>query len=468
MRKYMLFWLARAPARGARERNNAMVMQIVLIALGIALPIAWLGRVGTPADWRGWLYPWITLAAVALAWISLALIRAGFLRFSSVFFLIGILGLTLWQYSALGLSGQSVSQIVHLFPLLLAGIVLGRGALWWTFLFTLFCLLCGALHDIGASGYQADALALVVGKALALGGSFLVVTLIIDIMMVAMRLSTANPVPNDSQAAPPRREADQDEHMRTQAMAQLIQGQRMKAIGQLAGGVAHDFNNILGVILGYVQRRQRYTGPEQLREALAGVEDAARRGAAVSRKLLSLSRQEVYRREVFDAGEALCMLEGMLRQLFDPRVRVEVDAVDTNLLIRFDRGQFELAVLNIATNARDAMRKGGRFRATARLASGNGAQPWVEIALSDSGQGMSQAVRERIFEPFFHHQTGGRGLRVGACGCQQGGRRGRRRDSRGQRARQRLLFHIAFSAVERHGDKTSREWFFFTPGVAGG
>ncbi|QJX02816.1 hypothetical protein HML84_16950 [Alcanivorax sp. IO_7] len=212
-----------------------------------------------------------------------------------------------------------------------------------------------------------------------------------------------------------RRSLKAEKEEREQTMEQLVHVQKVKAIGQLAGGVAHDFNNILGVILGYAQWRERRSEPAEMLEALAGVETAARRGAAISRKLLNFSRQDVAHPEVFDVCEALRGLEGMLRQLFDPRVRIELTLPERALPVRIDRGQFELAVLNVATNARDAMPEGGHFRLSVRL---DDDPARVGIELSDTGVGMDEGVRRRIFEPFFttKGQSSGTGLGLAVVG----------------------------------------------------
>jgi len=121
---------------------------------------------------------------------------------------------------------------------------------------------------------------------------------------------------------------------------------------------------------------------------------------------------------VFDVCEALNGLESMLRQLFDPRVRIELALPADSLPVRADRGQLELAVLNVATNARDAMPDGGHFRLAVDRARDERGGSLVEITLSDTGEGMEEAVRRRIFEPFFttKSQSSGTGLGLAVVG----------------------------------------------------
>jgi CheY-like chemotaxis protein len=185
----------------------------------------------------------------------------------------------------------------------------------------------------------------------------------------------------------------------------------------LTSGIAHDFNNVLGIILGFGMERHRLDEPGATRnkdslalaQALEGVEMAARRGAAISGKLLNFSRRDVTRIERFDVAEALRELFPLLRQLLPPSVRLHFDTPDAPLPIAFDRSQFELAVLNIASNARDAMPDGGDFTVTIAQEGSRS----VSISLRDTGEGMPEAIRQRIFEPFFTTKSMGRGTGLG-------------------------------------------------------
>jgi signal transduction histidine kinase len=212
------------------------------------------------------------------------------------------------------------------------------------------------------------------------------------------------------------RELQREMAERERAQTQLIHAQKMEAAGRLASGIAHDFNNVLGVILGFANERNRLDDPDPdarrdalaLAQALEGVDEAARRGAAINRKLLSFSRQEPARAETFDAGDAMRELEPMLRRLLGSSVRLHVVANESPMPIRIDRSQFELMLFNIAANARDAMPGGGDFDIRVSPAEMSG----VEIVLRDNGQGMTETVRELAFEPFFttKPQCSGTGL----------------------------------------------------------
>jgi signal transduction histidine kinase len=167
------------------------------------------------------------------------------------------------------------------------------------------------------------------------------------------------------------------------------------------------------VILGFSSRRERLadSGTPALLDALEGVELAARRASAISRKLLTFSRNDVPTPETFDAALTLHELSPMLRQLFgrDVRLRME-DAAAHVLRVRMDRGQFELMVLNIAANARDAMAGEGVFAITM---DSDASERFAVIQLTDSGSGMCDEVRERIFEPFYTTKPPGEGTGLG-------------------------------------------------------
>jgi CheY-like chemotaxis protein len=181
--------------------------------------------------------------------------------------------------------------------------------------------------------------------------------------------------------------------------------------------VAHDFNNVLGIILGLTLARRRLDEPgvksvddaHALARVLEHIELAARRGAAVCRKLLNFSRRDITHAETFDSVEALSELEPLLRQLLPPNVQLSIDSAVNPLPIHFDRSEFELALLNLASNARDAMPDGGTC--TISLAQEEAAT--VALCIQDTGVGMSEAVRSRIFEPFFTTKAVGSGTGLG-------------------------------------------------------
>ncbi|MHB8734518.1 MAG: PAS domain S-box protein [Terriglobales bacterium] len=207
---------------------------------------------------------------------------------------------------------------------------------------------------------------------------------------------------------------------RRQLEDQLRQAQKMEAIGRLAGGVAHDFNNLLTVISGYSQLALRELGPEHpLYPKLSQVDRAATRAAALTGKLLAFSRRQVLQPRVLDLNAAIVNLDGLLRQMVGGKVQVDTDLAAGLLPIKVDATNLEQIVINLAVNARDAMPEGGRLLISTRCvpppAGMAGAErgDYVQLRISDSGQGMDAATRARIFEPFFTTKPIGKGTGLG-------------------------------------------------------
>ena len=227
--------------------------------------------------------------------------------------------------------------------------------------------------------------------------SYLLIAIVIDRSINALRESL-----DESNAH--RRELKREIAERERTQEQLLHAQKMDAVGKLASGIAHDMNNVLGIILGFAMERDRLNpdlpydeDAQAMADALEGVELAARRGAAVCSKLLNFSRHDVTHTETFNAVSALRDIQPLLRQLLPSAVQLSIDTPHEDLPIRFDRSQFELALLNLASNARDAMPGGGRCKIT--LTSQDAAT--VTLLIEDSGTGMPDELLHRIFEPFF-------------------------------------------------------------------
>ncbi|HJS02693.1 MAG TPA: PAS domain S-box protein [Variovorax sp.] len=212
---------------------------------------------------------------------------------------------------------------------------------------------------------------------------------------------------------------------RTSSEEALNHAQRLESVGQLTGGVAHDFNNLLTVISGNLQVLEdtpAYTGDPFVQQLVGAAARATRRGAELTGKLLAFSRRQVLQPTVVDTTALLNSLTDMLRRTLDQRIVITLDAED--VLCMADPGQLESALLNVAINARDAMPQGGKLsftcRAMARLPMELDAEPgpgeakgYVAISIADTGEGMSEAVKERAFEPFFTTKESGRGTGLG-------------------------------------------------------
>src|SRR5579862_2395823 len=198
----------------------------------------------------------------------------------------------------------------------------------------------------------------------------------------------------------------------------------MEAVGRLAGGVAHDFNNLLTVILGYAQiLSDGVPMGSRLADSTGQIKSAAERAAGITRQLLAFSRKQVLSPRVINLNDVMLSLDSLLRRLIGEDI--EVLAVPANDLgsVRADPGQIEQVLMNLALNARDAMPGGGKL--TLETANANlddsyarDHQPvepgrYVMLAVSDSGEGMSEETQSRIFEPFYTTKEVGKGTGLG-------------------------------------------------------
>jgi len=206
---------------------------------------------------------------------------------------------------------------------------------------------------------------------------------------------------------------------------QLLQSQKMEAVGQLAGGVAHDFNNILTAIVGYADLlAAEFTGTNSRHlEDLEEIRKAARRAAALTRQLLAFSRKQVLEPRIIDMNGVVMNLEKMLRSLISENISLQTHLATDLAAARADPNQLEQVIMNLAINARDAMPEGGSLTietGNATLDEDYAAQhvsvlpgEYVMLAVTDTGCGMDEHTKARIFEPFFTTKAPGRGTGLG-------------------------------------------------------
>lgn len=402
-------WLRSAPVADAVDRRNAPAMQLLLMFYGTALPANWAWHLSSRPIPPGWaIVLLLDFATAALALLCVGLIRRGHFRPAITLFLGALLFSLALAFHKLGAQAQLIDQTAVILCLVISGLVLGRRALWTVFALLLAVFAFGFATDAQniARGPQWVSNALRNAPSLVI--SYLIITAILDRAVTALRESL-----HDANAR--GRELQEEMARRERAQNQLIHAQKMEASGRLASGVAHDFNNVLGVIRGFAAQRHRaldladpLARSASLEAALEGVEEAAERGTAVTRKLLGFSRNDRLRIETFDVRDAIDGMRPMLRQLFPASIRLELATSGEALPVHLDRSEFELMILNIAANARDAMPEGGRF-----LISAARQDDLVRIDLGDSGQGMSAQVRAHVFEPFFSTKPSSTGTGLG-------------------------------------------------------
>ena len=204
----------------------------------------------------------------------------------------------------------------------------------------------------------------------------------------------------------------------------LREAQRLESVGRLAAGIAHDFNNLLTVVLAnatLLLRDRRVDASAA--NAVEEMKTAATRGADLVRQLLAFGRQQRMAPQVLDLNAVVASLGPLLARLIGVQVRLTVELASGKAYVKADRSQLEQVIVNLVTNARDAMPDGGRLAietivqgsdaAAANTPASTSAPAWVVLAVTDSGLGMDRETRQRVFEPFFTTKPFGKGTGLG-------------------------------------------------------
>jgi signal transduction histidine kinase/CheY-like chemotaxis protein len=205
---------------------------------------------------------------------------------------------------------------------------------------------------------------------------------------------------------------------------ELAQAQRLEAIGQLTGGVAHDFNNLLTVVIGNLELISGARGdPERIEHLAQSAMKAARRGEHLVRQLLTYARRQVSHSQTVNLNQLIANIENLVRRVIGEQIEVVSLLSPVLAPVQIDPAQFETAILNLAINSRDAMAGGGRITIETQNVTvdqqhaANDPEvtpgPYVMIAVSDSGSGMTPAVLARAFDPFFTTKEVGKGSGLG-------------------------------------------------------
>jgi signal transduction histidine kinase/CheY-like chemotaxis protein len=260
---------------------------------------------------------------------------------------------------------------------------------------------------------------------------------------------------------------------RERAEEALRQSQKMEAMGQLTGGVAHDFNNLLMVASSGLDLLDRTDNPERREILRQGIRQALDRGASLTRQLLTFSRRSPLKSEVIDLGRQVegmrLLLERSLREDITTRMEIEPGLWP----VEVDPSQLEVAVLNIAVNARDAMADGGAITLSARNRPGFTVEDhtgdFVELSVTDTGVGMAQETTQRVFEPFFTTKAVGKGTGLGLSQvygfCRSSGGAAEVSSVPGQGTTVSMLFPASPKPLSRPGAPTPKMRDALPPGV---
>jgi two-component system, cell cycle sensor histidine kinase and response regulator CckA len=214
----------------------------------------------------------------------------------------------------------------------------------------------------------------------------------------------------------------EDISARREAERRLRQAERLEAVGRLAGGIAHEFNNLLAVIGGFARHALEVTSAEPLRRDLSEIVDATNRATDIARQLLAFSRDEASHPSVLDVNDVVRGVEPMLRSLIREDIELVAAVADEPCVVRVDRMQLERVIVNLVVNARDAIRGPGRIDIATRVLAPEEApkaQPQlprgscVALSVSDTGSGIAADARPHLFDPFFTTKEQGEGTGLG-------------------------------------------------------
>jgi signal transduction histidine kinase/CheY-like chemotaxis protein len=257
----------------------------------------------------------------------------------------------------------------------------------------------------------------IVSRYLILFGMFLLVALIVaSVGLAQAQLRKANRELNDRAEALAQSNTLLEEQIEERAKAedQLRQSQKMQALGQLTGGIAHDFNNLLTVIQGSADMlsRPELAEPKRIRFAQAIVQ-AASNAASLTSQLLAFARRQPLKPEQIDVNDLIEEMAELIQGTVGERIHVVTDLCLHGCRIEVDRAQLQSAILNIASNSRDAMPEGGMLTVRTAAEGRSDGQVMIGITLADTGTGMDAETTDRIFEPFFTTKGTGKGTGLG-------------------------------------------------------
>jgi two-component system, cell cycle sensor histidine kinase and response regulator CckA len=198
---------------------------------------------------------------------------------------------------------------------------------------------------------------------------------------------------------------------RVELEAQLLEAQKMAMVGLLASGLAHDFNNTLGVAGGFATLIEQTSTDSEIRADARAILGVVERARGILRQLLSFARRAENSSRPVDVRLVVEALLPLLRQLIGPEIRIDTELADEPMIARLDAGQLDQALINLSINARDAMPRGGQLTIAVAPVGRRGSS--IEIAVRDSGSGIAPEIQARMFEPLFTTKEPGKGSGLG-------------------------------------------------------
>jgi signal transduction histidine kinase/CheY-like chemotaxis protein len=424
-------WLRGVSGRDALERRQAAILQVILIVVCVVLVAAGLSSLlrGDPLDMRSGATA--NLVGAGLVGGLLGLLRRGHFRVASgLFVVLAVVGFGQSAGSADPIE-RGPYLVLLMLPIVVAGLLLPRALLGLTAL------------GVFIAGQVA------IGEGLLRLGNFvwatLFVTVAVDQFGGTVRAALDRAVAHEQelevsegalatrtaelQATVASLESEIAERRRIEAerdamQERILQSQRLESIGRLAGGVAHDFNNLLTAIRGYADLIGDRIGADEAGQAdVEAVRHASDQAASLTRQLLAFSRNQELRPAIVDLNDVVRGVEPLLRRLLGERVTLVVRPVDGLWAVLVDPSQMESVIVNLAVNARDAMKDGGRLtietanvdldREYARDHAEVVPGPYAMVAVSDTGAGIDDQTIAHIFEPFFTTKGLGKGTGLG-------------------------------------------------------
>ncbi|MGP1281557.1 MAG: ATP-binding protein [Parasphingopyxis sp.] len=299
---------------------------------------------------------------------------------------------------------------------------------WIATLFAAFILACGATHVMGIwtlwnGDYGIQALMKAFTALVSVATAIALWPLVPKALAVpsAAQLQSANQelsaLVAERDAALVRLQSEIEE--RTKAEEALLQAQKIESIGRLTGGIAHDFNNLLQAASGNIELMRARGDDERVGRWTENAAAAIERGKRLTSQLLAFSRTQKIELESLSASAVVDEVAEMIRRTIGPQTELSISPLPEDAGVLADRTQLEMAILNLAINARDAMPEGGRLRIAVRQARRLKPEydlppgDYVDIAVSDTGTGIDPAIVSRIFEPFFTTKDTGQGTGLG-------------------------------------------------------